>query len=151
MKSLDRRAAEFRRLQEAILVRLRDLNLTALGNLSTTLSVQEFRALEFLAFAEPRKMGELAEFLRLALNSATDIVNGLERRRLVRRRRDDADRRVVRVELTRAGRAAAETIASGVLDIYRTYLSALTEAEQETLLSLYRKIARVGQPETERG
>jgi len=151
MKSLDRRAAEFRRLQEASLVRLRDLNLTALGNLATTLSVQEFRALEFLASNEPRKMGELAEFLGLAVNSVTDIVNGLERRGLVRRRRDDADRRVVRVELTRAGRAAAQTITSGVLDIYRTYLSALTEEEQETLLALYRKIARVGKPGTERG
>jgi DNA-binding MarR family transcriptional regulator len=145
MKPIDRRAAEFRVLQEGILVRLSDLNLTALGDLSMSLSVQEFRALEFLGSVEPKKMRELAEFLGLAVNSVTDVVDSLERRGLARRRRNDADRRVVRVELTEAGQAAAETIASGVLDIYRTYLSALTEEEQETLLVLYRKIAQVGQ------
>jgi hypothetical protein len=31
------------------------------------------------------------------------------------------------------------------MDIYRTYLEALTVEQQETLLGLYRKIARVGQ------
>ena len=30
--------------------------------------------------------------------------------------------------------------------MYRTYLAALTVEEQETLLALYRKIARVGRP-----
>jgi DNA-binding MarR family transcriptional regulator len=91
-------------------------------------------------------MRELARHLGLAVNSATEFVDRLERRGLAHRRRDDADRRVVRVELTDQGRAAAETIASGILDVYRTYLGALTTEEQETLLALYRKIARIGQP-----
>jgi DNA-binding MarR family transcriptional regulator len=146
MKAIDRRAAEFRALQEGIIARLRNLDLTALGDLSMALTVQEFRSLEFLASAEPRKTKELAKYLGLAVNSVTDVVDALEQKCLARRRRDDADRRVVRVELTEAGREAAETVARGHLDIYRTYLSALTAEEQETLLALYRKIARVGQP-----
>ena len=146
MKAIDRRAAEFRALQEGIIARLRNLDLTALGDLSMALTVQEFRSLEFLASAEPRKTKELAKYLGLAVNSVTDVVDALEQKGLARRRRDDADRRVVRVELTEAGREAAETVARGHLDIYRTYLSALTAEEQETLLALYRKIARVGQP-----
>lgn len=150
MKAIDRRAAEFRALQEGIIARLRNLNLTAMGDLSMALTVQEFRSLEFLASAEPRKTKELAAYLGLAVNSVTDVVDALEQRGLARRRRDDTDRRVVRVELTEAGRAAAETVARGHLDIYRTYLSALTAEEQETLLALYRKIARVGQPEMAR-
>jgi DNA-binding MarR family transcriptional regulator len=149
MKPIDRRAAEFRALQEAISGRLRNLNLAAMGELSMALTVQEFRSLEFLSSAEPRKTKELAEYLGLAFNSVTDVVDALERKGLARRRRDDADRRIVRVELTEAGRAAAQTVARGHLDIYRTYLSALTAEEQETLLALYRKIARVGQPESE--
>jgi len=147
MKAIDRRAAEFRALQEGIIARLRNLDLTALGDLSMALTVQEFRSLEFLASAEPRKTKELAKYLGLAVNSVTDVVDALEQKGLARRRRDEADRRVVRVELTAAGRDAAETVARGHLDIYRTYLSALTAEEQETLLALYRKIARVGQPE----
>jgi DNA-binding MarR family transcriptional regulator len=117
MKAIDRWAAEFRALQEGIIARLRNLNLTAMGDLSMTLTVQEFRSLEFLASAEPRKTKELAEYLGLAVNSVTDVVDALEQKGLARRRRDDADRRVVRVELTGAGRVAAETVARGHLDI----------------------------------
>jgi DNA-binding MarR family transcriptional regulator len=146
MKAIDRRAAEFRALQEAVLARLSGLDLTALGDLAMALTVQELRSLEFLASAEPRKTKELAEHLRLAVNSVTDIVDALEKKGLARRRRDDLDRRIVRVELTAAGRDAAAAITRSLLDIYRTYLNALTDDEQETLLALYRKIARVGQP-----
>lgn len=148
MKPIDRRTAEFRALQETIIGRLRNLNLAAMGELSMALTVQEFRSLEFLSSAEPRKTKELAEYLGLAFNSVTDVVDALEQKGLALRRRDDADRRIVRVELTKAGRTAAQTVARGHLDIYRTYLSALTAEEQETLLALYRKIARVGQPES---
>jgi DNA-binding MarR family transcriptional regulator len=149
MKAIDRRAAEFRLLQEGIIARLRDLDLTAMGNLSTALTVQEFRSLEFLASTEPRKTKELGDYLGIAVNTVTDVVDGLEMKGLARRRRDDADRRVVRVELTEVGRQAAETVARGHLDIYSTYLTALTVEEQETLLALYRKIAGVGRSEVD--
>lgn len=150
MKAIDRRAAEFRALQEAVHARLSGLDLSALADLSVALSVQEFRSLEFLAAPQPRKTKDLAEHLGLAVNSVTDIVDALEAKGLARRRRDDADRRVVRVELTDAGRDAARTITGSLLDIYRTYLGALTADEQETLLALYRKIARVGPQERAR-
>jgi DNA-binding MarR family transcriptional regulator len=146
MKAIDRRAAEFRSLQEGIIARLRDLDLTAMGDLSMALTVQEFRSLEFLASDEPRKTKELGEYLGIAVNTVTDVVDGLERKGLARRRRDTADRRVVRVELTEAGRHGAETVAEGHLEIYRTYLNALTVGEQETLLALYRKIAGIRRP-----
>jgi MarR family 2-MHQ and catechol resistance regulon transcriptional repressor len=147
MKAIDRRATEFRALQEGIQARLQGLDLSALGDLTLALTIQEFRSLEFLASVEPRKTKELAEYLGLALNSVTDVVDSLEKKGLVRRQRDDADRRIVRIELTKSGRDAAQTITSSIMDIYRTFLGALTVEEQETLLALYRKIARVGQPE----
>ena len=143
MKAIDRRAAEFRALQEALQARLRGLDLSALGDLTLALTIQEFRSLEFLASVEPRKTKELAEHLGLAVNSVTDVVDSLETKGLARRQRDDVDRRVVRVELTKAGRDAAQTITNSFLEIHRTLLGALTVEEQETLLALYRKIARV--------
>jgi DNA-binding MarR family transcriptional regulator len=147
MKAIDRRATEFRALQEGVHARLRGLDLSAMGNLTLALTVQEFRSLEFLASVEPRKTKELAEYLSLAVNSVTDIVDSLENKGLARRQRDDADRRIVRIELTKAGRDAALAITSGFLVMYRTYLAALTVEEQETLLALYRKIARVERPQ----
>jgi DNA-binding MarR family transcriptional regulator len=95
----------------------------------------------------PRKTKDLAEHLGLVVNSVTDVVDALETKGLARRRRDDLDRRIVRVELTTAGQDASKAISAGVLDVYRTYLGALTVEEQEILVALYRKIARVGQPE----
>jgi DNA-binding MarR family transcriptional regulator len=148
MKAIDRRAAEFRALQATIQASLRDLDLAAVGRLSLSLSIQEFRSLEFLAFAERRKTKELAEYLGLAVNSVTEIVDSLENKGLVQRRRDEADRRVVRLELTDTGREAARTIVISVQDIARTYLGALTPSEQETLLTLYRKVARALRPES---
>lgn len=144
MKAIDRRAAEFRWLQEAVNVRLNGLDLSDMADLSLDLSVQEYRSLEFLASIEPRKTKELAEYLGLAMNSVTTVVDGLETKQLAKRRRDDPDRRVIRVELTKKGRQAAEAVARGRLQIYRTFLSALTAEEQETLLAIYRKIASVG-------
>ena len=145
MKAIDRRAAEFRALQEGIQARLQGLDLSALGDLTLALTIQEFRSLEFLASVETRKTKELAEYLGLAVNSVTDVVDALEKKGLARRQRDEADRRVVRIELTKAGRDAAQTITTSIRDIYRTFLGALTVEEQETLLALYRKIAHVGQ------
>ena len=52
------------------------------------------------------------------MNSVTDIVDSLEEKGLARRR-DDVDRRIVRFELTEAGRDAAGAITGGLLDIYR--------------------------------
>ena len=138
---------EFRQLQEKILDRLQDAsNLEEFGDLTKSLSVQEFRSLEFLNTTEPPMMRELAEHLRLAVNSVTEIVDSLEQRGLAERRRDDNDRRITRICLTKKGAEASATIHSGFLFIYRRYLSALTEAEQETLLAIYRKIATVDRP-----
>jgi DNA-binding MarR family transcriptional regulator len=149
MKAIKRRAAEFRALQEGIVAGLRNPDLTATGDLSMAPTVEEFRSLEFLASAEPRKNKELAEYLGLAVNTITDVVDGLERKNLAPRR-DDADRRVVRVDLTEAGRAAVDAAARGHLDIYGSYLSALTAEEQQTLLALNRRIAPVGRSEPAR-
>ncbi len=140
----DQRVAEFRMLQEGIIARLRDVDLTAMRELSMELTVQEFRSLEFLASPEPRKTKALSEYLGLAVNSVTTVVDGLEEKGLARRQRDEADRRIVRIELTAKGRKAAGAIARGHSDIYRAYLSALTADEQQTLIALYRKIAYVG-------
>jgi DNA-binding MarR family transcriptional regulator len=81
-----------------------------------------FRALEFLASAEPLKTKELAEHLRLAVNSVADLVDSLEEKGPARRQ-DDVDRRIVRFELTEAGRDVAGAITGGLLDIGRIVLS----------------------------
>jgi DNA-binding MarR family transcriptional regulator len=108
------------------------------------LSIQEIHLLEWLGDDGPRMMRELAEFLRLAVNSVTTVVDRLEQRGLVRRQRSEEDRRIVRVELTDVGRSTYDELSENKLAFLRAMLEALSPEEQEIFLVLFRKIARVG-------
>lgn len=108
------------------------------------LSIQEVHLLEWLGDDGPRMMRELAEFLRLAVNSVTTVVDRLEQRGLVRRQRSEEDRRIVRVELTDVGRSTYDELSENKLAFLRAMLEALSPEEQEIFLVLFRKIARVG-------
>src|SRR5262249_44109481 len=105
---------------------------------------------EFLGAEGPRMMREVSEFLTVAVNSVTSIVDNLERKGLVRRRRSEEDRRVVRVELTDAGRITYQAAVNVHLRPCRRMPGALTEDEQEILLVLFRKIARAGRSQVQR-
>ena len=92
-------------------------------------------------------MRELAEYLRLAVNSVTALVDHLERKGFVSRRRSDEDRRVIRVGLTGTGESAYEDISAGKARFFRGMLESLTDEEQAIFLLLFRKIARAGRSE----
>jgi DNA-binding MarR family transcriptional regulator len=68
------------------------------------------RALSVLLRDEPHRLGDLADRLRIAPRSATEVVDHLERQGLVERRPDAADRRATQIVLTDRGRAAADGI-----------------------------------------
>ena len=85
-------------------------------------------------------MRELAEHLTVAVNSVTNIVDNLEKKVLVRRQRSEQDRRVIRVELTAAGREMARFLVEVNLKLFRGMLGRCTEDEQEIFMVLFRKI-----------
>lgn len=64
-------------------------------------------------------VGELAERLDLRHHSAVGMVDRLVRRRLVRRDRDSADRRRVRVSLTHRGEALLQGLSAAHRDELR--------------------------------
>ncbi|HLI14674.1 MAG TPA: DUF488 family protein [Acidimicrobiales bacterium] len=61
---------------------------------------------------QPPTIGDVAESLLLRHHSAVELVDRAEAAGLVERRRDPSDGRVVRLELTRTGRAALERLSS---------------------------------------
>jgi len=144
MSPLDRRAADLHDLVQDILKQFQDVNATAANGPHVELNMQELRVVEFLGNEGPRMMRELAEHLSVAVNSMTSIVDNLEHKELVRRQRSEEDRRVVRVELTDAGREIYRSLVEVNLRLFRTMLGALTEDEQEIFMVLFRKIARAG-------
>jgi DNA-binding MarR family transcriptional regulator len=88
--------------------------------------------------AESRDVARLSGASRAAVSSA---LNTLERDGLVRRTRDSADRRLVRVQLTPHGRVALREAMREQGDRERQWLSALPAADQRRLSGLLAALA----------
>lgn len=104
------------------------------------LSPHEARALRTIGHHGPTRLGVVAEHLRIAPRSATDVVDRLESRGLVERAPDPSDRRAMTVSLTPRG---VEVLAQ--TDTLRKegaaeFFGALTPAQRHTLSSLLSKL-----------
>ncbi|WP_369069582.1 MarR family winged helix-turn-helix transcriptional regulator [Kineococcus terrestris] len=86
------------------------------------------------------RMGELAERLRVAPRSVTDLVDPLEERGLLRREQDPANRRVALVRLTDEGRRVHAELHERARASAATAFEVLDEAERAQLLALLRRV-----------
>jgi DNA-binding MarR family transcriptional regulator len=77
----------------------------------------------------PRRITELAELEGLAQPTMTLLVQRLEQRGWVERKRDRGDGRVVLVSLTEAGSTALEGFRTQVLAALRSHLDAIPDEE----------------------
>jgi DNA-binding MarR family transcriptional regulator len=89
-----------------------------------------------------QSMRSLSEAIGASQASVTGIVDRMERRSLVRRERDEADRRVVRVVLTDEGRGLLSGFAAERRGSLGELLDELTERELEGLLRGARALRR---------
>jgi MarR family 2-MHQ and catechol resistance regulon transcriptional repressor len=111
-----------------------------LGTLDLTES--QFGVLEALHHLGPMCQKALADKLLRTGGNLTLVVDNLEKRGLVRRERDAADRRFVTVHLTPAGRKLIEGILPGHVRAIVDEFGALGAGEQEELGKLCRKLGR---------
>ncbi|WP_232056102.1 MarR family winged helix-turn-helix transcriptional regulator [Tuwongella immobilis] len=100
--------------------------------------------LEYLGDRDMRMMRELAEFLVLAVNSVTNIIDNLEKRSLVRRTRSDEDRRVVLVELTETGKTIYNRLAVHKQDFLQKLLSSLEPSEHSSFMLSFTRMVETG-------
>ena len=115
----------------ALARRVRRAHLDALADWQVTPS--QSRALKVLARADGLRPSVLAEELRIAPRSATEVADALEERGWVRRSPDPTDRRATTLTLTDAGR----DLLARVDDVRRAAsertLDVLTPAQRRTL------------------
>ena len=93
-------------LDELLLGAARALRRTWSSGLGPDLSPHDARALRVIGHHGPTRLGVVADHLRIAPRSATDVVDRLESRGLVERAPDPDDRRAMTVRLTEPGRVA---------------------------------------------
>jgi len=98
------------------------------------LSLVHLHVLAIIDADGPLPMRGLAESLDVSQASATGIVDRMEQRGLVERQRDAADRRVIRVALTSAGRHMIEGVAAERKERLVRILEELTDDELEGFL-----------------
>lgn len=83
----------------------------------------QFQALQYLINEENLTIGELSNKMYLACSTITDLVDRMEKNQLVKRVRDEKDRRVVRIYVLEKG----HEIINEVLDARRHYLDDLLQ------------------------
>jgi MarR family 2-MHQ and catechol resistance regulon transcriptional repressor len=115
------------------------LRLNQKGTLQDLTSSQ-FAVLEVLYHLGSLCQGEISAKILKSTGNLTMVIDNLEKRGFVRRRRDTEDRRMVHIELTEPGKDKIETILPGHVAAIVEELSSLSPEEQETLGDLARKL-----------
>lgn len=83
---------------------------------------------------------ELARESMMDAGAMTRLIDRLEAKQLCQRVRSTDDRRIVRIELTDAGRAAARVIPGVLCDVQNAHLHGLTQGEWQTLKLLLQRV-----------
>jgi DNA-binding MarR family transcriptional regulator len=100
------------------------------------------RALAVLLRHGPMRPGALAEHLRIAPRSATEVVDDLQQRGLVERAPDPADRRATLVNLTAAGTATGDAIRDARRSTAERFFADLSTADRAELGRILRQLRR---------
>jgi DNA-binding MarR family transcriptional regulator len=117
---------------------LRRLNREALEPLHV--SPSHGRALAVLLRHGPMRPGALAEHLRIAPRSATEVVDDLAQRGLAERAPDPDDRRATLVSLTGAGLAAGDAIRSARQAATDRFFAGLGADDRAELTRILRRL-----------
>jgi DNA-binding MarR family transcriptional regulator len=105
------------------------------------LSPSQSRALRVVGARGQTRVSDLAEALRIAPRSATEVVDGLQVRGLVRRAPDPTDRRAVHVVLTPAGRTLLDEVAAARAADARELFGRLSADDRAHLARMLRTLA----------
>ena len=106
----------------------------------SNLSLAEMHTLDAIGPYEARTMTETAQILGITVGTLTVSVDRLVRKGFVERRRDEEDRRVVRISLTRDGKLAARMHGKFHKVLAKHILEPYNEQEQDLLLSLVSEV-----------
>lgn len=106
------------------------------------LTVSQFAALEALYHAGELCLGDLAGKLMRTEGSITSVIDGLERRKLVKRTPALNDKRFVNVGLTEGGKALVAKILPGHVKLITRRFGVITPEQQDLLRDICRQLGK---------
>jgi DNA-binding MarR family transcriptional regulator len=111
-------------------------------------TVSQCYLLQALSEKGPLSMQDLATHLCLKISTVTRLVDGLVKKKLVSRKKDPVDKRVVRVDMTEAGQRVHHKITEDLLAKEEELLASLSEETREGVVEaismLLQRIAPTG-------
>ena len=105
------------------------------------LSPHHARALMVICGRDGVRLSDLAEGLRIAPRSATEVADALQERGLIERSPDPGDRRAVLLRATDAGRAVRDEIAAARAADSARFYGRLPAADRTELARILRALA----------
>lgn len=110
---------------------LKDFNIT----------IPQFTALQVLINNDGMTIGELSQKMALACSTITDLIDRMERNELVTRKKDEKDKRVVRIVVLPKGHQIVEKVLEKRVMFLDSKMKGITEEQKlslnEGLKSLY--------------
>ena len=104
------------------------------------ISISELSVLHYLFFKTKPSMSEIGKDLAVDLSTLTRIVDKLVKKNLIVRKPDLEDRRVVRVTMSRKGRAIGEKFKQEHKEKVKSILKQMMPEERNTFLNLLETI-----------
>jgi DNA-binding MarR family transcriptional regulator len=114
---------------------------TPQGGRDGALTLSQYGMLQSLTEREQARVSDLAAEAGIAASTATRILDALERRAIVTRRRSPEDRRGVTVTLTDFGREALRAQDAWMRERQRAFFQSLPQPEQELAPDLIVRLA----------
>jgi MarR family 2-MHQ and catechol resistance regulon transcriptional repressor len=111
---------------------------------SVGLTVSQFGVLEAIYHLGPLSQKDLGQKILRSSGNITLVIDNLEKRRLVRRERNPADRRIFIVHLTDEGQKLIRNIFPSHAALIASELSVLNATDQKTLGNLCKKVGMGG-------
>ena len=98
------------------------------------------RILDLLSDSDGLRQQQIAEFLDIRPQSASEAISSMEQAGLIRREADEQDRRSYRIYLTQEGQKMQAESLNRRIENARRVMAPLTEEEKQTLLALLEKV-----------
>ncbi|MGY0373010.1 MarR family winged helix-turn-helix transcriptional regulator [Clostridium sp. JNZ J1-5] len=106
-------------------------------------SKNELLVLLFIYRNKSANMTEISNYINAPLNTTTGVVGRLEKKLMVERKRDDGDRRVVNIVLTRKANEFIDKEKKIIEYYFREVYKALTDEERVATMSIFNKIISI--------
>jgi DNA-binding MarR family transcriptional regulator len=100
------------------------------------------QSMALMLLSQPRPMHSFTEFFNCDASNVTGIVDGLERKKLVSRFEDKADRRIKMVKIESQGSAMRDVFIEKLCGGNSPIFSKLSQSELATFLKLITKITQ---------